>query len=116
MNSEHVTPEIAKQRLTIHRNQVTAEEQTAICKQSSDPTHCSIEVGFGLSWQIAKINNTLYLNDTGSDPDVKTLALFDPGKKPGIVIFTDGPGIANLAIRKILAVIFPDPVLLATFG
>jgi hypothetical protein len=71
MNNERVAPEIATQRLTIHRNQMTPDKQTELCQQAPDPVHCNIEIGFGLSY---KINDDIYLRHTGSDRDIKTLA------------------------------------------
>ncbi len=114
MNNEHVTPEIARRRLTIVRNNVTPEMQTTVCKDAPDSEHCSASAGFGLSWQIININHEIILDHSGSDPDVKTLALFLPSRKTGIIIFTSGPDIDNQLIQKVASVLYPNPVYLNT--
>jgi CubicO group peptidase (beta-lactamase class C family) len=114
MNNEHVSPEIAHRRLTMVRNNVTPETQAAVCKDTPNPSHCSASAGFGLSWQIVKINDEIILDHSGSDPDVKTLALFIPSRKTGIVVFTNGPDVDNRAIQKIVSVLYPNPVYLNT--
>jgi hypothetical protein len=39
-----------------------------------------------------------------------TLALFQPGRKTGIVIFTDGPDIGHQIIDKILGILYPNRI------
>jgi len=114
MGNEHVTPEITRQRLSIVRNNVTPETQAAVCKNTPDPDHCSDSAGFGLSWQILHINNEIIVDHSGSDPDVKTLAMFLPSRKTGIVVFASGPDIDNRLIQKIVSVLYPNPVYLNT--
>ncbi len=75
MNNEHVTGEIARQRVTILQNQITPDEQTVFCEDSPDPSHCTVSTGFGLSWHVVRIGNEVILDHTGKDPDVVTLAL-----------------------------------------
>ena len=58
------------------------------------------------------INDEIILDHRGSDPDVKTLALFLPGRKTGIVVFTSGPDIDNRLIQKVVAVLDPNPAYL----
>jgi CubicO group peptidase (beta-lactamase class C family) len=114
MGNEHVTPEIARQRLTIVRNNVTPEMQARVCRNTPDSEHCSASAGFGLGWQILHINDEIILDHSGSDPDVNTLALFLPNRKTGIVIFTSGPDIDNRLIQKVVSALYPNPVYLNT--
>ncbi|HET8966191.1 MAG TPA: hypothetical protein VFN20_08250 [Candidatus Acidoferrum sp.] len=74
-----------------------------------DPTHCSASAGFGFSWQIVKINDETIQDHSGADPDVKTRALFIPGRKTGIVVFASGPDVDNQIIQKIASVLYPNP-------
>jgi CubicO group peptidase (beta-lactamase class C family) len=114
MDNEHVTPEIARQRLTMVRNNVTPEMQAQVCKDTPVTEHCSASAGFSLGWQIIQINDEMVLDHSGSDPDVKTLALFVPKRKMGIVVFTNGPDIDDRLIQKVVSVIYPNPVYLNT--
>lgn len=114
MNNQHVAPEIARQRLTMVRNDVTPEMQKAVCKDTPGAQHCSASAGFGLSWQILHLNDEVILDHSGSDADVKTLALVLPARKSGIVVFTSGPDIDNRLIQKIVSVLYPNPVYLNT--
>jgi len=114
MNNEHVTPEIATQRLTMARNNVTPEMQAKVCNDTPDSKHCSALAGFSLGWQIVHINDEVILDHSGSDADVKTQAMFIPSRKTGLVIFTDGPDIDNRLIQKIASVLYPNPVYLNT--
>ena len=114
MNNERVSPESARQRLTMVRNGVTSETEKKVCKDAPDPSHCTASAGFGLSWQIVKINDETILDHSGSDADVKTHAMFIPSRKTGMVIFTNGPDIDNRLIEKIVSVLYPNPVYLAT--
>jgi CubicO group peptidase (beta-lactamase class C family) len=114
MDNEHVTPEIARQRLSIVRNNVTPEMQAKVCSNTPDSEHCSASAGFGLSWQVLHINDEMILDHGGSDADVKTLALFLPNRKTGIVVFTNGPDIDNRLIQKVVSILYPNPVYLNT--
>lgn len=114
MNNEHVTPEIARQRLSMVRNNVTPKMLAQVCKNTPDSEHCSGSAGFGLSWQIVHINDEVILDHSGADPDVKTLAMFLPSRKTGIIVFTSGPDIDNRLIQKIVSVLYPNPVYLNT--
>jgi hypothetical protein len=110
MNNENVTREIARQRVTVLENQITPDQQTVFCEDSPDPSHCTVSAGFGLSWRVVRIGNDVILDHTGKDADVVTLALFQPGRKTGIVIFTDGPDIGHQIIDKILGILYPNRV------
>jgi hypothetical protein len=114
MDNQGVTPEIANERLSIVRNNVTPEMQAEVCRNTPDSEHCSASAGFGLGWQILHINDETILDHSGSDPDVKTLALFLPSHKTGIVVFTSGPDIDNRLIQKVVSVLYSNPVYLNT--
>jgi len=110
MNNENVTREIARQRVTVLENQITPDQQTVFCEDSPDPSHCTVSAGFGLSWHVVRIGGDVILDHTGKDADVVTLAVFQPGRKTGIVVFTDGPDIGHQIIDKILGILYPNRV------
>ena len=114
MNNEHVTPDIVRQRLTMVRNNATPEMEKSVCKDTTGSVHCRASAGFGLSWQVLKINDETILDHSGSDPDVKTLAFFLPSRKMGVVIFTNGPDIDNRLVGKIVSVLYANPVYMNT--
>ena len=114
MDNERVSPEIARQRLSMVRNNVAPEMQVDVSRNTPDSEHCSAAAGFGLSWQIIRINDEVILDHSGSDTGVKTLALFLPGRKIGIVVFTSGPDIDNRLIQRVISVLYPNPVYLNT--
>ena len=74
MGNEQVTPEIARERLSMARNNVTLEMQAEVCRNTPDSEHCSALAGFGLGWQILRINGEVILDHSGSDqlPGVNT--------------------------------------------
>jgi len=110
MNNDGVTKEIAAERLKITRNQITPEMESVLCESAQDPEHCKVSMGFGLGWRIVKINDETVIDHTGGDSDIKTIALFIPRTRTGVVIFTNGPNVGHEMIDKILGVIYPNPV------
>ena len=42
MGNEQVTPEIARERLTMVRNNVTPEMQAQVCRNTPDSEHCCV--------------------------------------------------------------------------
>jgi len=81
MNNEHVTPEIARQRLIMARNDATQEKAAAVCNDTPDPAHCSASAGFGFSWEIVQINDDLILDHSGGDPGVKHALYLSPAAR-----------------------------------
>ena len=121
MHNEAVTAQIAAERSTVTRNEVSPDRETVNCEaatsaaaqKSSRP--CSFAAGFGLGWHIVKINGETIFDHSGSDSDVKTHVVFNPLSQTGVVIFTSGPDIDFKAINKVLAVLYPNPIYLNSF-
>lgn len=114
MNNERVSPVIAKDRLTVRMEQMTPDMQTTFCDDTPDPAHCTLSVGFGLSWQVVRINDEVYLEHTGHDSDVRTYAFCIPARKFGVVIFTNGPDVDSKIAVRILDVLYPNKLLIET--
>jgi len=114
MRNEHLLPQIADDRRRITRNNITPESESVLCELSTAPRKCSVEAGFGLGWHITKVAGETILDHTGGDSDVKTLAFFVPRRRSGAVIFTNGPDVGHEMIDKIMGVIYPNPVYIAT--
>lgn len=114
MHNEGVLPQLAAERRKITRNAITREQESVLCESSAAPRNCRVEAGFGLGWRIARVQGETILDHTGGDSDVKTLAFFIPRQERGAVIFTNGPDVGHEIIDKVLGVIYPDPVYIAT--
>jgi CubicO group peptidase (beta-lactamase class C family) len=110
MHDGAVSPEIAKERMTIHRELTTPEEASVMCEAARDAAHCAVQTGIGLGWRVVKLNGETILDHTGGDADVRTFAFLVPERGVGAVIFTNGPDVGNAMIAKVLAVLYPDPV------
>jgi CubicO group peptidase (beta-lactamase class C family) len=121
MHNEGVSREIAAERLTITRDQITPESEAVLCAESKDPGHCKVAVGPGLGWRIVTINGETIVDHSGNDGDVKTFAFFVPRLQTGAVIFTCGNDYDYTAIekhqrvlRKIVGALYPDQVYVET--
>jgi CubicO group peptidase (beta-lactamase class C family) len=114
MRNDHLTKEIAAERLIITRNLTSSENSIVLCESFPDPNRCHVSTGFGLGWRIVQSNDELILDHTGADPDVKTFAFFLPQHKSGAVIFTNSPDVGHQIIDRMLAVLYPNPVYAAT--
>lgn len=114
MRNEGVTREIAAQRVTSTRNQITPAEQATLCARAgAEPTTCRLTSGMGLGWQVVKHNDETIVNHDGSDWGVHTLAFYIPQRTVGAVIFTNGEDGAKV-IREVVGMLYPDPVFIAT--
>lgn len=114
MHNEGVSKEVAAERLRISRNLTTPESESEFCESAKDPGGCTVSIGLGLGWRIAKINGETIVDHTGADSDVKTFAFFIPQRQIGAVIFTDGPDVGHQMIDKVLATLYPNPLYAAT--
>ncbi|SEG65550.1 CubicO group peptidase, beta-lactamase class C family [Bryocella elongata] len=109
MHNDGVTPELAKQRLTMSRNWVPAKDSEALCKLEASNTPCHFSAGMGLGWQVFDHNGVTIVDHSGSDSGFHTLAFFVPGKQIGAVIFTNGDN-GPKVIGEIVRVLYPDPL------
>lgn len=114
MRNDGVTPEIARQRLAITRNQISPEVSESLCESAPHPETCHVQAGFGLGWHIVQINDEVIVDHTGGDADVKTMVFYLPKQKRGAVIFTCGPDVGHELIDKVLGVLYPNPVYAGT--
>lgn len=108
MNDDMLTPQIAMQRQMIARDELTVDQEQALCKlENLNPNACMVASGMGLGWAIFKGSETVLWHD-GSDWGVRTLALIVPARKFGLVIFTNGDSGKPL-IREALDMLYPNP-------
>ena len=114
MNNKVVTRDIAAEWLTITRNLTTPEMAFVLCENAKDPAHCSVATGFGLGWHIVRISEETIGDHTGGDADLRTLAFYLPQRQTGAVIFTNGPDVGHQVIDRILGILYPNPVYVAT--
>jgi CubicO group peptidase (beta-lactamase class C family) len=115
MNDEMLTAQIATERQTIARDELTAQQERTLCDlENLDPNSCMVRAGMGLGWAIFKGNETVLWHD-GSDSGVHTLALFVPDRKFGLVIFTNGDNGRKL-IHAALDQLYPNPAFAASMA
>jgi CubicO group peptidase (beta-lactamase class C family) len=113
MHNEGLTKVVVAQRATMTRNWAKPEDVKKACAVAADPSHCTVSAGMGLGWEVVKINDETILDHDGSDWGVKTMAFFLPQRGIGGVIFTNGQN-GTEVIRKIVGVLYPNPVFVAT--
>lgn len=109
MHDQGVTPEIAAQRRTIHRDLVTPEQRAEVCSALPAGQRCSISVGMALGWQVMHFNNATILEHTGSDAGFHSLAFFNPSSGVGVVVLTNGDNGDKVA-NEIGRMLYPDPL------
>jgi CubicO group peptidase (beta-lactamase class C family) len=114
MHNQGLTKEIAAERLRITRDVLSSAGKSVICEDARDPARCEVTYGFGLGWRVVKLDGETIVDHTGSDADVKTLAFFLPQRQTGVVIFTDGPDVGHQAIDRIVRVLYPNQLYVAT--
>ncbi len=113
MHDQGVTPEIAAQRRTIHRDLVTAEQRAEVCSALPSGQPCGISVGMALGWQVMHLNDAIILEHTGSDTGFHSLAFFNPSSGVGVVVLTNGDNGDKVA-SEIGQMLYPDPLFDAT--
>lgn len=111
MANQRITPSLAAERLVLTRNMAEPRDVRKVCSQANlNP--CAAQAGMGLGWEILQLNGETLIRHTGSDPGVRTLALFVPARRSGLVAFTNGQE-GNKVIREVLRNLYPNPLLLA---
>lgn len=85
MNNEGVSENLRKEQFQISRNQykrcLERIPKEGVCPQ---------KLGFGLGWYIYDFEDERIIGHTGANSGERTLALFSPEKKSGLVIMTNG--------------------------
>lgn len=116
MHNDGLTPQIAAQRLTLTRDQVTSDHKAKLCPLTkSASTNCELTAGMALGWQVINIDGEKIVDHTGSDAGAHSLAFFVPDRKLGVVIFTNGESGASV-IHDIVEILYPNRAFLATLG
>jgi len=69
--------------------------------------------GLALGWEILALDGRTIVDHGGSDWGVRTLAFFDPQRRTGAVVFTNGDN-GSAVIREVVAVLYPYPLFIAT--
>lgn len=95
MNKQGVSDSLRKQQFTIARNQYER-----CVELSSDSTACPPKLGFGLGWYIYNFSDEQIIGHTGANNGERTLAVFSPERKFGLVIMTNGAN-GNHVIYKV---------------
>ena len=103
MRGEGLTPALSEQRATIY------DDQTAqACPEGIIPADkCPRATGYGLGWMIYDSGENRFLLHNGKDWGERTMALFEPEKGFGIVIFTSGAN-GRQVIANVLRLLVDD--------
>lgn len=102
ISSEAISPELARQRATIH-----ADQTREMCNRRQ-PATCPTRAGFGLGWQVLDFAGTRFLMHTGNDRGEFTFAYWSPDTREGGVILTNS-NLGGLAIIDALPALGFDP-------
>jgi CubicO group peptidase (beta-lactamase class C family) len=113
MNDERLTKEIAAERATMTRNQLTPENLEKACNEAGDPDPCTVSAGMALGWEVETVNGVKILDHDGSDWGVKTFAMWVPSQGIGVVVFTNGEN-GKEVIRKVVEALYPNKLYIAT--
>lgn len=103
LNGEGLTPELVEQRGTIYDDQVEAACPPALIPQEMCPEHS----GYGLGWMIYDSGDHRFLLHNGKDWGERTIALFEPDARFGVVVFTSGAN-GRQVISNTLQLLVPD--------
>jgi CubicO group peptidase (beta-lactamase class C family) len=114
MRDEGVDAGLAAQRMQSTRNLATQEQLVELCaKAGIAGGHCRGSGGMGLGWEVLELDGRTIIDHSGSDWGVRTLAFFDPERRTGVVVFTNGDN-GQAVIREAVALLYPYPLFLAT--
>ena len=110
MHNQGISKSVASQRLTLTRDGVKPEDVARICAPAN-LTKCTISAGMGLGWEVLNFDGEIIIRHTGSDPGVRTIALFVPARNLGAIVFTNAEN-GNKVIRQVMAFLYPNPILI----
>ena len=103
MRGDGLTPELIEQRGTIYDDQTEM-----VCPPGLIPEDkCAKANGYGLGWIIFDSGENRFHVHSGKDWGERTLALFEPEKRFGIVIFTSGAN-GRQVIADVLRLLIDD--------
>lgn len=103
MVGQGLTPELIEARATIYDDQVEQACPPKIIPQELCPEH----TGYGLGWMIYDSGENRFLLHNGKDWGERTIALFEPAKGYGVVVFTSGAN-GRQVISNVLQLMVPD--------
>lgn len=106
MNGVGLSPKVFKDRSTIQVGHTF--------KPCADPSAvgCPTEVGFGLGWEIIRVQSKTFWMHTGRDPGVFTVGILDPVSRTATVILTNSENGAEVVV-PLLQLLASDPILIA---
>lgn len=85
MNNEGVSESLRREQFQISRNQykkcIESVPKEGVCPQ---------KLGFGLGWYVYDFEDERIIGHTGANNGERTLAVFSPDKKSGLVVMTNG--------------------------
>jgi CubicO group peptidase (beta-lactamase class C family) len=114
MHGDGLNTDLARERLRPTRNLATRADLDKLCtKANVAAAHCNGSASLALGWQVLQLDGRMTVDHSGNDPGVRTLAFFDPQRKVGAVVFTNGEN-GDQVIRKVAAVLYPVPLFLQT--
>ncbi|MBI1403533.1 MAG: serine hydrolase [Porphyrobacter sp.] len=98
-----LTPELVAERGTIYDDQTQAACPPALMPQEMCPEHA----GYGLGWMVYDSGDHRFLLHNGKDWGERTIALFAPEERFGVVVFTSGAN-GRQVISDTLQLLIPD--------
>ncbi len=85
MNNEGVSESLRREQFQISKNQykkcIESVPREGVCPQ---------KLGFGLGWYVYDFKDEQIIGHTGANSGERTLAVFSPDKKSGLVVMTNG--------------------------
>ena len=103
MNGEALPKELWQERAKIYDDQVEQACPPGIIP----PEMCAEHTGFGLGWMVFDSGDNRFLLHNGKDWGERAIAVFEPQKKYGAVVFTSGAN-GRSVISDVLQVLLPD--------
>jgi len=95
MYGDKVSKDLRKEQFEISLN------QNERCLESATvPKACPNQLGFGLGWYVYSFENETVIGHTGANMGERTLAVFNPKRKSGLVVMSNGSN-GNHVIYKI---------------
>lgn len=103
MQGQGLGSALLEARATIYDDQVEQACPAGVIPKEFCPEH----TGFGLGWMVYDSGENRFLVHNGKDWGERTIALFEPKKGYGVVVFTSGAK-GRSVISEILKVLVPD--------
>ncbi len=80
-----MSSQLRKTQFAISLNQLAHRQ-----KQATVPEACPVNIGFGLGWYVYGFKDETIIGHTGANMGERTLAVFSPKKKNGLVVMANG--------------------------